>query len=93
MRKMAETVRCSRVVGALVAVNRAVRGPHLSRLLPAGDEIKVTGKRTTKLLRLFSLSKTERCLTEVSHKCFFPGRKYGRIKVSLREKAQGEPRG
>lgn len=49
-------------------------------------------KRTTKILRLFSLSKTERHLVEVSHKCFFPGRKYERIKGE-REKAQGETEG
>lgn len=46
-------------------------------------------KRTTKILSLVFLFKIERHLIEVSHKCFFPGRKYRRIKVSPREKAWG----
>lgn len=50
-------------------------------------------KITTKILRMFSLPKTEWRLIEASHKCFFPGRRYRTIKVSLRKKAQGEPCG
>lgn len=49
-------------------------------------------KRTTKILRQFCLLRMEWHLIDVNHKCFFPGRKYRIVKVSVREKAQREPR-
>lgn len=46
-------------------------------------------KRATKILSLHFLFEIEWHLIEVNHKCFFPGRKYRRIKVSPREKTWG----